>query len=228
MGNNAEYYEKDGKRFDRATTVLNYFKPPFLVKWMLKNQQKAFEEAIEKGLTDKKIQWGRITTKILEDSSGVGSRVGELIEQEWKEGSFKFKASDNYEVRNSMAAWADFKRDYQPEIIDMEVTEYDEGLGIAGTRDMRCRISGIVGILDLKTSKAIHLTYWLQTCFYRKAGEDERDQECWILRLDKETGMYEFESLTKAGFVYEECVKVLTGLVNVFRFFTIHDKEIAV
>ena len=157
----------------------------------------------------------------------IGTRVGKLIETEWKTGSFKLTSLDGHEVRQCMKAWADFKTDHAPEIIDMEVTAFHEKLMVAGTRDMRVRINGKQGILDLKTSKSIHLPYWLQTCFYREADPDPLDQESWILRLDKETGMYEFQSLTRAGFVYEECVTALYGLIAAFRFFTKHDKEIS-
>lgn len=215
MSKDEAFYYKDEKRYDRITRILGFFQPPFLVDWIMRV--------------------GKAQAKrIANHAAKIGTRVGELIEKEWKEGVYKFKAADDYAVKNCMKAWADFKRDHQPEILDMEVTEYDEELGVAGTRDIRCRINGVHGVLDLKSSKSIHLTYWIQTVFYRRswnklaeARGEQPMEECWILRLDKETGMYEFQSLTKAGFLYEEVVNALCGLVNVFRFFTKHDKEIA-
>ena len=59
------------------------------------------------------------------------------------------------------------------------------------------------GIIDVKTSKAIQPKHWLQVCKYLDLKYPHALEETpfpyfvGILRLDKQTGQYEYKELTK-------------------------------
>jgi hypothetical protein len=118
------------------------------------------------------------------------------------------------------------------EWLESEAPVVDEGEGYAGTLDAIAIIkslSDVPFVIDFKSAKSIYSEYWMQVAAYEQArrkmeGEYEftveRDDEepytirrkyakagqmnVGILRLDKETGMPEFEAYTRDSFIKQK------------------------
>ena len=59
----------------------------------------------------------------------------------------------------------------------------------AGTVDLVAEVNGVVGVVDIKTSKAVYRDYGLQTAAYAEALREDtsrpRPATSWVLRLDQ-------------------------------------------
>jgi hypothetical protein len=88
--------------------------------------------------------------------------------------------------------WADL---VNFQVIDMEMSLYDEILGLAGTPDLAA-IQGRRCICDWKTSKDVYPEYWAQVSAYKYLWEvnhpDQPIEDCYILQLNKETGGFAY------------------------------------
>jgi len=199
MGKDFTHYEKDGKKFERFSTVAEYFMAPSLVAWKVRVGQKTA---------------GLISRAALR----VGSRVDELCEADVRDGSYRLGARDNAEVRSCMKGWEQWKTDWAGHYTDSYTTQetvfYDEWL-VAGTADL----FGGGRIIDIKTSKKISLMNWVQLAFYNKClGCRDR----YILRLDKALGTYEYTKCPER-YSQEYLEQVFVGLLNVFNYFKSED-----
>lgn len=193
-GLNGKYYERDGRRYERFSTIANYFPHPDLVNWKIRVGKAAARQVSNKALK-------------------IGTRVDHLCEDNLKTGLIKFKKSDPIEIHNCMTAWEKWKEDWADVASSIDVTQqtvYHKDWGIAGTLDLLSPTH----LIDIKTSKKISLMYWIQTAVYNRG----LGRECWILRLDKENGAYEFVKRPDE-FSQEYLETVFVGMVNVFNFF---------
>ena len=161
-----EPYEKNGKKYDHVTEIIDYFKPPHLVNWMIKN--KDYEEIGEKAMS-------------------IGSRVDELCFKSWKE-LVLISKDEPKEVVSAMEAYTKWQIDYSDifnDIQAMQETVYYDDLGVAGTLDIRTSNA----IIDIKVSKSVRHANWIQVGMYNRKFKLPK---LYILRLSKETGNYSF------------------------------------
>lgn len=168
----------------------------------------------EQGIIDWKIKVGkkearRIGTVALK----IGSRIHQLIEEDWKTSKYKLKASDPVEVKNCMGAWEQFKVDYKPAISAMETEVQDEGLKVVGHIDSLMEIGGSLVVMDFKTSSQVNLKHWLQVSKYAEMGRIF--DKVGILRLDKNLGIYEYQERE----FDERLVQVFNSMAMVHRYF---------
>lgn len=88
--------------------------------------------------------------------------------------------------------WADL---VNFQVIETEMSLYDETLGLAGTPDLAA-IQGHRCICDWKTSKDIYPENWAQVSAYKYLWEvnhpDQPIEDCYILQLNKETGGFSY------------------------------------
>lgn len=192
---NFKYYERDGLKYRRVTSVLDYFNCPELVRWKVRVGVK---------------EAGRISKEALK----IGSRVDGLCETDWRDGTYSLKKSDSPAVLNCMKAWEAWKRDYADVFADikaMQTVHWHDDWRVAGTSDI---LTGHA-VLDIKTSKRIALPYWIQTAVYnRDAGLDT----AYILRLDKELGIYEF--VKRPDEYSQDYLETLfVGILNAYNYF---------
>jgi hypothetical protein len=162
-----DFYEIEGRKYQRCTRVIGFFEPPQLTAWKLRTK-------------DHK----RIGRKAMD----IGSRVDGMCLADWKGDGYNLTDKDPAEVRECMKAWETWKTDF-PELFRdiqaMQETVFYDDWECAGTLDIRTSRA----IIDIKTSGRISKGYWIQTAFYnRKFGLPGR----FVLRLDKEGSGYEF------------------------------------
>jgi len=176
----------------RVSEILDHWKEPYLIAWMLKNGV-AKCEAIKKEATD------------------IGTMVDQLVQEDIKGNVIGFSKGD-VPVFNCMQGWEKFKVEH-PEVLE-RMREHK------GNMQKELVLGDLVGhpdfilgdeVCDLKTSKQISKGHWMQTAQYArmyqamKHGAEVIDgqgiysnsiKRISILRLDKATpGLYEYKIL---------------------------------
>lgn len=161
----------------RVTEVLDYYVPRHLAEWMMKSGPAKVKN-------------------IQSEALAIGSYVDKIIQQDIKEGQYEVESGVPPQVTNCIRAWENFKRDnpdYTKKVMSIQ-DELVEGL-LIGHPDIVLEN----GIDDIKTSKAIRTSYWLQVSKYycMKFGQPSADATIGVIRLDKDnpSGKYEFERL---------------------------------
>jgi len=145
-----------------------------------------------------------------DQSKEIGTEVHKQIEKFIKK-EFDFKAPREAEVDNCLTAFSDWFDINNVEIIETEKTLIHFDLGYAGTCDAVAIINGTKYIIDWKTSKSIYPEYALQLAAYRIA--EGNNLSVAVLRLDKETGEYEFKDMSKH---IEQKEKAFINLLDFF------------
>ena len=167
MGNDSNYYEKEGKKFDRITRILGYFKNPELVKWELRVGAKEAK---------------RICTVAQKRGTNVDEAIRKHVSGE-KVPKFK-----TIEEENCFKAYLQWREDYSIKSVLSASTLFDDDAFIAGTPDLWLPDE----TLDIKCASSIRDNYWLQTEWYsRKHGDSFKS----ILRLDGNLAQYEYKKI---------------------------------
>ena len=142
--------------FPSATTVLNAY--PFseqLVKWIA---QKGYNESRE--YRDEAGRQGTKIHKAIEDLlGGAGLDKEGYLLAEW----------------NKIVSFSRWHDEFKPEIIKLEMPVFSKKLGVAGRTDCIARINGENYIIDWKSSRSIHNSYYLQIAAYAQAVEEMTD-----------------------------------------------------
>ena len=196
------HYIKEGKRYDRITSVLDYFATPQLVDWKMKLGKFA-------------------SSKISKEAKKVGTRVDGLIKTHITTGKDKLTTNDGQAVVNCYRGYLQWTKDYSPKIECVDKTLFWEELGVAGTLDLEHKFDGVV---DIKCSESIRKNYWLQVAMYTKmleVTEGKKFKQMWVLRLDKMTGDYQCKSMDYS----EAYVSLFIGLLANYRWQTQKEEE---
>jgi len=176
----------------RVSEVLNYFAPPYLVKWKLKV-----------GVAE--------ATRISNDALVVGTIVDEYVRdfisygEEKNTGSFWPEVA-KVPVKNCIMAWNNFIEDH-PEF-------FKKAQKFKHNMQKELKLGDLVGhpdfifddeLPDLKTSKSINKSHWMQVAQYAKMNNCHTKAPQYgpyitkisILRLDKydPKGVYEYKVL---------------------------------
>lgn len=185
--------EEMAKGWVSVTQVLGYFQEPKLVDWKVKTGAKEAK---------------RISTVAMK----IGNRVDELVKLDLEGGKIKLSSKDPVEVKSCLEAFGKWKADYEPKLVKAGEVLRNESLMLQGEYDLLLEPSTII---DIKCSSSIKPSYWLQTAMYAfmLGGCDK----IGVLRLDKNLGIYEYQTRD-----YDpNLVEVFLGLLNTYRFFTV-------
>jgi hypothetical protein len=148
-----DFTEKYLGCFPSFTTVLNAY--PFseqLVKWIA---EKGYSEARE--YRDQAGKDG-ITVHLAIEALLNGA---ELSEEVYK-----------LEVWNKIHGFSKWHAEYKPEIIKLELPVFSKKLGIPGRVDCIAKLGEEVYVIDWKSSRSIHASYYLQVAGYAQAIEE--------------------------------------------------------
>lgn len=163
----------------RISQVLDYFAEPYLVAWKLKNKD-----------------WQKVSQESLEIGSLIDLNVQKDINGEINNLVFTNPAADK-----CWGAWLKFKK-ARPDVLD-RLIQYRHNM------QRELVLGDLVGhpdfilddeVIDLKTSKQVSKSHWMQTAQYAKMAFVTPITQCHptkisILRLDKLTGDYEYKTL---------------------------------
>ena len=164
----------------RVTQVLDYLTEPELLNWYLKNGKAACK-------------------KISEAALRVGTIVDRLIQDDIRDGGYLLPGEDE-PVANCMNAWEKFKAAH-PQYLSL-ITGFQEELTdgeVVGHPDIILADQ----IDDVKTSRAIQPRYWTQTSQYARMAKKSK---VGVIRLDKETGQFEYKVFGQDLIDYENKV----------------------
>lgn len=157
----------------RVSSVLDYFSEPYLVKWKLKTKD-----------------W----EKVSQDSLRVGSEVDRLVQEDINGGVGIYQ---DPQTVNCMNAWFKFRAE-RPDVFE-RLVKYRHNMqkelilgDLTGHPDFL--LDDEREVVDLKTSKSIGKSHWMQTSEYGHMAYGMA-KRISILRLDKLTGEYEYKTL---------------------------------
>lgn len=160
-------YDIDGLWYPRVTSIVAIKAKPALYRYYAQMPGiRAADEAKER-------------------SAEEGSRVHDAVEAILKGHS----AVPDETTRPAVEAFEEFLRNTHVRPLLIEERLVSRAHRYAGTVDVVAEINGVVGVLDVKTSKAIYRDYGMQTAAYKAALHENpahpQPQVCWILRLDQ-------------------------------------------
>jgi hypothetical protein len=160
-------YEIDGVWYPRVTSIVSIKAKPALYRYYAQMPGiRAADEAKER-------------------SAQEGSAVHDAVEAILK----GHKPVVDEVTRPAVEAFDEFLRNTHVKPLLIEERLVSRTHGYAGTVDVVAEINGLVGVLDIKTSKAVYRDYGMQTAAYRSALLEDtggpQPQVSWILRLDQ-------------------------------------------
>lgn len=115
--------------------------------------------------------------KIKTEAGETGSMVHKLSEL-YDAGEPVSVIDENGHIKYKAREWMLFERyvewtkRFNPNIIQNEFNIVSDNIGTGGTIDKEIELDGKHLLLDLKTSNAIHDTYWMQLATYKKLYEE--------------------------------------------------------
>lgn len=193
MSNNVPYYEKEGRRYDRITHILDYFSPPGLVDWKIRVGRK---------------EAGMISRAALRIGSNVDDSIREHVGGCRTIGNYK--GLKTQEAINCYKAFEDWKKDHVVEYLAIVGTTFNDELMVAGTPDLFR--GDKLTIVDVKCSSKIRESYWLQTEFYARSSGCLNKA---ILRLDKNLGIFEYKEMP----LCDEHWDAVKGAIKLYRYY---------
>jgi hypothetical protein len=160
-------YEIDGVWYPRVTAIVSIKAKPALYRYYA--QMPGIREAEE----------------AKERSAEEGSRVHDAVEA-----IFKGHQPIMDEItRPPIEAFYEFLRNTHVRPLLVEERLVSRQYRYAGTVDVVAEINGVIGVLDIKTSKAVYRDYGMQTAAYAAALREDttlpHPETSWILRLDQ-------------------------------------------
>lgn len=139
--------------FPSFTTILNSY--PYseqLVKWIA---ERGYNEARE----------------YRDEAGKSGTKIHTAIES-LLDGSELHQELYKLEEWNKICSFVRWHGDYHPEILKLELPVFSKKLGVAGRVDCIAMVNGEVYVLDWKSSRSIHNSYYLQIAGYAQAIEE--------------------------------------------------------
>lgn len=131
-------------------------------------------------------------TGVLSDAGELGDSVHEWIEADLFGTPFPDVSNRNDAFWECVEEWGKFKSEHDiiPHRVENTVwSDTRDGLGYAGTFDMQCEIDGKMYLLDIKTSRGLYSSTWMQLAALYNApvllDEDENGVDRFILNWQK-------------------------------------------
>ena len=190
-------YKHKGHLLPSVTTIIGeYSNKDALIQWAANSSTEYIKEHWEEmqgmgigcHLNAARFHYRALSKEALD----IGSEFHAIAERIYKEKVIY--ESDNEKVRNCVDAFENWILDNDVMMIATERSVYGDGW--AGTLDLECMLNGVHTIVDYKTSRAIYpATMGMQLAAYLSVTDAEA---AGVLRVDKETGEYEYKSFTKA------------------------------
>ena len=190
-------YKHKGKILPSVTTIIGEFSPKdALIQWasnscrdyIVDNWEAMQGMCIDTHLNAARFHYKALSTEALD----IGSEFHDIAEKIYKDKIIY--ESINPKVNNCVRAFEQWVHDNDVEMIATERSVFGDGW--AGTLDLECMLNGIHTIVDYKTSKAIYpATMGMQLAAYLSVTDAEA---AGVLRVDKETGEYEYKGFTKS------------------------------
>lgn len=163
---------------------MDYFAEPYLVSWKLKTKD-----------------W----QKVSQESLDIGTVIDGLVQLDINQDNIAGPATDNEKLKNCWRAWLKFRRE-RPDV-------YERLVKYKANMQRELILGDLVGhpdfilddeVIDLKTSKQVSKSHWMQTAQYANMWNETmgfydplvgKIKKISVLRVCKLTGEYEYRTL---------------------------------
>jgi hypothetical protein len=160
-------YEIDGLWYPRVTSIVSIKAKPALYRYY----------------------GGMPSFKAADDAKDRSAQEGSLVHDAIEAMLRGHEPIIDDTTRASVDAFAEFNRYAHIKPLLIEERLVSKVNRYAGTVDVVAEVDGVVGVLDIKTSKAVYRDYGLQTAAYMAALHEDptlpQPTTSWILRLDQ-------------------------------------------
>ena len=219
-------YSFEGIEYPSVTQILGILdKSAALMGWATKCMKEYFEQNYSADvdpimlINDARFKYREVSKEALD----IGSAVHNHIEKYIKYGQDVKQESIKDEVQNAFLAFLEWEDKNIKKWVKSEMQICHAGIGYAGTLDAVAELkTGEICVIDFKSSKGIYDEYRTQIIAYFEAYKNlGNNADCTgILRLDKETGLPEWENHSKirGGFekFYKKEIRFWLSLVDVY------------
>jgi len=193
------FYEINGKRYPRVTTILNIIHRPELERW--------------------RAELGNVEAdRIREDMAQIGTSLHHICRLFNQDQSFEIPATSQIgQMFSTYRQWFEMVVDT---VIETERLVVSKKFGYAGTLDLLAVLKGDTtpSVIDLKTSKDFWPTMALQLAAYREAllEEGREVDRRLVVRIDKlKTGKLEIKEYTQ----HARDFNAFLAALSLFRYF---------
>jgi len=193
------FYQVDGQKFPRVTTILEIIRRPELELW--------------------RGELGNVeANRIRDEMAQIGTSVHNVCRVFNRDQSFEVPVTSQIgQMFNAYRRWFEMAIDT---VIETEQLAVSKKFGYAGTFDLLAVLKGdtIPSVIDLKTSKDFWPTMALQLAAYREALLEEGKQvnRRLVVRIDKlETGKLEVKEYTQ----HARDFNAFLAALSLFRYF---------
>lgn len=183
----------DGRIVPSVTTILKAEAKPAIAQWVADNTA-AYAVANAAELLSHSEEWGYKYLRwyhsrkpnpdapdlnilnyhqgVLDDAAEQGTWAHEWIQADVVPGlKYPDTLNANQNHWDMVQAWEDWKRGREIEPIWTESTVWNDEEGYAGTFDGMWRIDGVTYLMDIKTSRGVHGSAWMQLAALHAAPE---------------------------------------------------------
>ena len=174
----SRFYKRASGYYPSVTSVLNYFpKNQYFHTWL--KEVGANADIIARKAADEGTQVHNAAERFIN---------GEEIKwiDDWG------KAQYSLDVWKMILKFAEFWNTYKPVLVAAEYHLFSDEHQFAGTADLIVRFEDKLWLMDIKTSKSIHTSHYLQLAAYAKAWNETHNEPI------EETGILWLKSSTRA------------------------------
>lgn len=213
------FYQVDDEFYPSVTSVLAYWpKNPAFYEWLK--------------------DVGRNADTIMKEAGMKGTASHNAIEEYLKTGKSEYKGPSHARTYQDVNKFDEFWNMAKPKLLYTEVPSRHDVYKYAGTVDLVLQVGEEVWVIDIKTSKNMHESYYGQLTAYKKAIEDDNIRFKDITKVDrvgilwlnastrgpsKKPDIYQGDGW-KLIFVEEE-EKYWQGFLNAYFFYKLYNPE---
>jgi hypothetical protein len=188
------FYHLNGKDYERTTRIIGYFLVPELVDWKVRVGNKA-------------------ANLVMKKSGTFGTLIDAEIRKDWRNPK---TSKQTFESQNCFKAWNDFVKEQGVEDVEFPNTLYDEEEKVAGTPDFVW--NGGRYLDDIKTTNSVKPSHFIQLGSYANKLP-QKPERLGIIRLDKETGIYQYVTNEHLHLSVDECIMMWKSTLYNYRMY---------
>lgn len=209
-------FERDGVKLPSVTAITGQLDKPALVSWaansacdyIISEIENADTETVYVGALYPVIEAARKNfRRVSAQARNIGKEAHKAIGTYLSTGLIP--AGITKEAENALDAFLAWMEEVKPETLSLELKLIGDRYG--GICDWICMLDGKKYVIDFKVAKAFYPEHFYQVAAYRYA--DPTIEGCGILRLDKETGIPEWNDTSDR---YELDIVVFNTLVDLW------------
>jgi hypothetical protein len=165
-------------------------------------------------LVDWKVRVGnREANMVMKKTGAFGTLIDGAIRTDWKNPTVP---KPTFESKNCIKAWKDFVTENGVEDVTFPDTLFDEEERVAGTPDFVWNSGKYLD--DIKTTNSVKPSHFIQLGSYANKLP-QKPERLGIIRLDKETGIYQYVTNFHLHLSVDECIMMWKSTLYNYRMY---------